>query len=86
MLRSLPSAIDDARDTLYEPTAAYSQFLGSDSITFIFIFPFLLPLVFSCLAFLGFSFFSFLLVFSPPCLFFSFLYLFFFSLFILFSN
>ena len=29
VLRSLPSAIDDALDILYEPNAVFSQFLGS---------------------------------------------------------
>ena len=58
MLRSLPSVIDDALDTLYEPNAVFSQFLGSASTTtFIFPFPFLASscLVFSCFL----SFFSF---------------------------
>ena len=36
MLRCLPSAIDDLLDTLYEPYAALSQFLGSASMTFFF--------------------------------------------------
>ena len=64
MLRSLPSAIDDALDTLYEPNAVFSQFLGSASMTFFFFF-FAFPLlasssclVFSCF-FLSFSFLSF---------------------------
>ena len=39
MLRSLPSAIDDALDTLYEPNAVFSQFLGSARMTF-FLFSF----------------------------------------------
>ena len=37
MLRSLPSAIDDDLDTLYEPNAVFSQFLGSASMTFLFL-------------------------------------------------
>ena len=62
MLRSLPSATDDAIDTLYEPNAVFSQFLGSASMTFFFNFPFL---AFSCclvvfLAFLSFRLFPFL--------------------------
>ena len=36
MLRSVPSAIDDALDTLYEPNSVLSQFLGSASMTFLF--------------------------------------------------
>ena len=56
LLRSLPSAID-ALDTLYEPNAVFSQFLGSVSMTFfLFSFPcFLL----SCLLFSFFFFFDF---------------------------
>ena len=34
MLRFLPSAIDDALDTLYEPNAIFGQFLGSASMIF----------------------------------------------------
>ena len=75
MLRSLPSAIDDGLDTLYEPNAVFSQFLGSASIPFFslfFFFPFLASssfLVFSCFSclfflsffvFFCFAFFSFL--------------------------
>ena len=60
MVRSLPSAIDDALDTLYEPNAVFSQFLGSASVTFFSLFRFLLALhVLSFLAFLVFSFFFF---------------------------
>ena len=76
MLRSLPSAIDDARDTLYEPNAVFSQFLGSASITFFSLLISLLPhswLVLSCFSCVFFSFLSFF-VFSPSCLFFPFLY------------
>ena len=53
MLRSLPSAIDDGRDNLYEPNAILSQFLGSASMAFYFLFLFLFLyslLVFPCLA------------------------------------
>ena len=51
MLRFLPSAIDDALDTLY------SQFLGSASMTFFSLSLLLLPLlVLSFLAFLVFLF------------------------------
>ena len=54
---SLPSAIDDALETLYESSAVSSQFLGSASMVF---FPFLslLPLL-VCSSFLFFSFFCF---------------------------
>ena len=49
MLRSLPSAIDDALDTLYEPNAVFNQFQGSASMTFFFfsfhLFLSLLPLL-----------------------------------------
>ena len=82
MLRSLPSAIDDALDTLYEPNAVFSQFLGSASMTF---FPLFLPcfLFLSCLflLFLPLFLFPFLFffVFSLACLFFPFLHLVFFS-------
>ena len=59
MLRSLPSAIDNAFDTLYEPNAVFSQFLGSASMTFFFsLFQSLLPLL--VLPFLDFLVFSFL--------------------------
>ena len=69
MLRSLPSAIDDALDTLYEPKAVFSQFLGSASMAFFPLFLSLLPLLvfsflsfpFSFLRFLVFSFLSFIL-------------------------
>ena len=61
MLRSLPSAIDEAPDTLYEPNAFFSQFLGSaiNSMTFFSLFLSLLHLVLSFLAFLVVSFLSF---------------------------
>ena len=63
MLRSFPSAnVDDALDTLYEPNAVFSQFLGSASMTFFSLFLSLLPLlVLYFLAFLVFSFLSFFL-------------------------
>ena len=83
MLRPLPSAIDDALDTLYEPNAVVSQFLGSASMTFfLFSFPcllflFCLFLLVLSLLFFPFSFFRFLV--------FSFLHLLICSLF-LFSN
>ena len=38
MLRSLPSAVDDALDTPYEPNAVFNQFLGSASMTFFSLF------------------------------------------------
>ena len=86
MLRSLPSAIDDALDILYELNAVFSQFLGSASMTlFFFLFLYSLPsLVLYFLAFLLFSFLPFLfrffrfLVFSFLSL--SFLCFFFFQL------
>ena len=62
MLRSLPSAIDDALDTLYQPNVVFSQFLGSASMTFFPLLLSLLPLlVLSFLAVLVFSllFFSY---------------------------
>ena len=60
MLRSLPTAIDDALDTLYKPNAAFRQFPASASITFFSLFLYLLPLlVLSFLAFLVFSFLFF---------------------------
>ena len=69
MLRSLPSAIDDALDILYEPNAVFSQFLGSATMTFFSLFLSLLPLlVLSFLAFLVFSFLSFIF-FSFRCCF-----------------
>ena len=84
MLRSLHIAIDDALDTLYGPNAAFSQFLGSASMTFILLSPFLAS---SCLAFLASSclfllFWSFL---SVPFLFFCFFVFYFFpSLYLIF--
>ena len=86
MLRSLPSAIDDVLDTLYEPNAVFSQFLGSASMTFFSLFFPLLPLVvlyfpaflvFSFLS-LPFSFFRFLVFYFLSSIFFSF-FCFFFS-------
>ena len=62
MLRYLPSVIDDVLDTLYEPNAAFSLFLGSAIVHMVFLSLFLslLPLlVLSFLAFLVFSFRSF---------------------------
>ena len=60
VLRSPPRAID-ALDTLYEPNAVSSQFLGSASIVFLFSsFLSLLPVLFSSLLFFSFLFFSFL--------------------------
>ena len=63
LLCSLPSAIDDALDTLYEPNAVFSQFLRSaiNSMTFFSLFLSLLPLLFLSFAFLVFSFLSFIL-------------------------
>ena len=60
MLRSVPSAIDDALDTLYEPNAVFTQFLRSASMTFfLFSFPwFFLSCLFSL--FFSFLFFRFL--------------------------
>ena len=91
MLRSSPSDIDDALDTLHEPNAVFRQFPGSASMTFfvyslffgsLFFLSFISLLFLSCLflLFLYFLVFSFLFVcFS----FFSFIsYLIFFSLFI----
>ena len=59
MLQSLPSAIDDALDTLYEPNAVFSHFLGSAGMTFLSLFLTLLPLVLYFLAFLVFFFLFF---------------------------
>ena len=74
MLRSLPSAIDDALDTLHEPNAIFSQFLGSASMIF-FLFSFPCFLFLSCLfvAFLSFLFFPHLFRFSLFFIFFPFL-------------
>ena len=59
MLRPLPSAIDDALDTLHEPNAVFSQFLWSASLTFTFLYLSLLPLlVLSFVALLVFFLFS----------------------------
>ena len=82
MLRSLPGAIDDALDTLYEPTAIFSQFLGSASMTFLSLFLSLLPL--RVLSFWLFFYCLSFFVFSLLCLFFPFLSFIFFS-FIFFS-
>ena len=72
MLRSLPSAIDYALDTLYEPNAVFSQSLGSASMTISSLSLPLLPvLVLSFLAFFVFS------VISCPFSFFFSLHLFF---------
>ena len=65
MLRSLPSAVDDALDIFYKPNAVFSQFLGSASITF-FSFSFPCFLFLSCFFFLFLLFLSF---FSFPFLF-----------------
>ena len=82
MLRSLPSAIDDALYALYEPNAVFSQFLRSSSMTY-FLFIFLASSsgpVFSCFSCLFSSLLSFFvfrfLVFSLQCLIFSSLFLF----------
>ena len=74
-------AIDDALDTLYEPNAVCTQFLGSASRTFFFLFLSLLPLLvlsFVFFPFLSFFLFRFLFLFflsftffSFPCFFFS---------------
>ena len=67
-MRSLPSAIYDALDTLYEPNAVFSQFLrGSASIDIFFSFPFLASssgLLFYCFSCLFFSFLSFFVCFD----------------------
>ena len=83
MLRSLPSAVDDALDTLYEPDAVFSQFLGSASKTF-FFFSLLFLASSSCLFLLllffllfPFSFFHFLVFSFLPFVFFYFLCFFF---------
>ena len=78
MLGSLPSAVDDALDALYEPNAVFNQFLGSASIDFFSLFFSLLSflsclfLLFLVLSFLSFSFSFF---FSLSSLLFPFLYL-----------
>ena len=82
--RSLPSAIDDAHDTLYEPNAVFRQFLGSPSMTF-FHFSFRCFHFLSCLFLLFLSFLLFPLLFRFRFLVCSFHYLILFSLF-LFSN
>ena len=55
-LRSLPSAIDDALATLYEPNAIFRYFLGSASMTFFLSFPFLASSSCLFLLFLSLSF------------------------------
>ena len=60
MLRSLPSAIDDALDILYELNAVFSQFLGSASMTLFFFFSFTRFLLLSCIFLLFFCFLFFL--------------------------
>ena len=86
MLRFLPSAIDDALDTLYEPNVVFLKFLGSASFFSVVAFlassscpVFLSFLAFLVLAFLSypFSFFRFL-AFSFLSLIFSFFFSFFF--------
>ena len=85
MMRPFPSAIDDALDTLYEPNAVFSQFLGSASRTFFSLFLSLLPLlVLSFLAFLVFSLVPFLFRFRFLVYFLSFIFLIF-SLFLFFQ-
>ena len=82
MLCSLPSAIDDALDTVYVPNAVFSQFLGSASMAVFSLSLSLLFLLLSCLFYYFFSFF----VFPLMCLFFAFLYLHFCSRFLFFSR
>ena len=57
MLLPLPSAFDDALDTLHEPNAVFGQFLGYASMTFFSLFLSLLPFV--ALSFLDSLVFSF---------------------------
>ena len=59
MFHYLPSAIDYALDTLYEPNAVFSQFLGSASMTIFSLFLSFPLFVLSFLAFLVFYFLSF---------------------------
>ena len=77
ILRSLLSAVDDGLDTLYEPNAVFSQFLGSASMNLFFFPSFFLSLL-PLLVFL--SFLAFLVFF----LFFPFLFRFFLFCFVLF--
>ena len=87
MLRSVPSAIDDALDNFYEPNAVFSQFLGAASMTYFFSFFFPCFLFLSCLflLFLPSSlFFLSSFEFSHSFLLFSLLYLTFIFLFICF--
>ena len=69
MLRSLPSAIDDELDTLYEPNAVFNQVLGSASMTFFSLFfaSFLFSSCLSCFSCLFICFLSFF-GFSISCL------------------
>ena len=69
MLRSLPSTIDEALDTLYEPNAVFRQFLGSASMTFsflLFVFFFLSSFSFPCFLFLSCCFLLFCLFLFLP--------------------
>ena len=59
LLHYLPSAIDDALDTLHERNTVFGQLLGSASMT---LFPFSFP----CLLFLSFLFVFFLLFLLVP--------------------
>ena len=61
MLRYLPSAIDDAFLSLYEPDAVLSQFLGFASKRFflVSVLFFLFHFVFCCFSFFLFFLFSF---------------------------
>ena len=73
VLRSIPSAIEDALDTLYEPNAVFNKFLGSASMTFFYFFPFHASsssLFFSCSPFFFSSFLSFFVCFWLPFFFF----------------
>ena len=81
-LRSLAGAIGDGLDTLNEPNAVFSQFLGSASMTF-FLFSFPCFLFLSCLLLLFWSFLLHPLVFRVSLFFllFPFLSLLIFSLF-----
>ena len=61
---------DDALDTLDEPNAVFSQFLGSASMTFLSLFLSLLPLLVLSFLFLSFSFLAFPFSFSFSAFFF----------------
>ena len=76
MLRFLPSAIDEALDTLYEPNAVFSRFLRSASMTFFSVFLCLVPLLTSLV------YLAFLVFISIPFLSFPFLSHIFISLFL----